>query len=164
MKSKSLIVLLVSGLFALQFAALSSAQSDAGEVIAPWFGVETPLYKGGEFEVRFSIIANETGDFTIKLEPRDEFWWISNENYPGSEKTITINSTGDSRTFIFKGENNVKLENGTYLIMWTAYLNGTEFESGSLDVRAGEQVPGFGVFTVVVLATVAVGLSRRIKL
>jgi len=162
MKSKSLIVLLVSALFAIQFAGFSSASTnDTGEVVYPWFGVETPLYKGGEFEVKFSIIANETGNYTIELDNRDEFLWISNENYPGSEKTITINTTGDSRTFIFKGENTVKLENGTYMVGWTAYLNGTEFESGSFDVRAGEQVPGFGMLSVVVLATVAIGLSRR---
>ena len=161
MKSKSLIVLLVSALIALQFAGVSSAQNDTAAVVSPWFGVETPLYKGGEFEVRFSIIANETGDYTIELDERDEFLWISNENYPGSEKTITINTTGDSRTFIFKGENTVKLENGTYSVGWTAYLNGTEFESGSFDVRAGEQVPGFGMLSVVVLATIAIGLSRR---
>ena len=161
MKSKSLIVLLVSALIALQFAGVSSAQNDTAALVSPWFGVDTPLYTGGEFEVRFSIIANETGDYTIELDERDEFLWISNENYPGSEKTITINTTGDSRTFIFKGENTVKLENGTYSVGWTAYLNGTEFESGSFDVRAGEQVPGFGMLSVVVLATVAIGLSRR---
>ena len=115
MESKSLIVLLVSSLFALQFAGVSSAQNDTGEIIAPWFGVETPLYKGGEFEVKFSIIANQTGDFTIELNERDEFLWISNENYPGSEKTITINTSGDSRTFIFKGENTARLENGIAL-------------------------------------------------
>ena len=162
MKTKSLIILLVSALFALQFTGVSSASTnDTGEVVSPWFGVETPLYKGGEFEVKFSIIANQTGDFTIELNERDEFLWISNENYPGSEKTITINTSGDSRTFIFKGENTARLENGTYTIGWTAYLNGTEFEAGSFDVRAGEQVPGFGMLSVVVLATVAIGLSRR---
>ena len=162
MKSQSLVVLLISGLFALQFAGVSSASTnDTGEVVSPWFGVETPLYKGGEFEVKFSIFANETGDYTIELDERDEFLWISNENYPGSEKTITINTTGDSRTFIFKGENTVKLENGTYVVGWTAYLNGTEFDSGTFDVRSGEQAPGFGLISVGVLATVAVVFSRR---
>ena len=153
MKSRSLVVLSISAVFALQFAGFSAA--DPGEVTDPWFGVDTQINEGSVFEVRLSIRANETGDFMIELNHREEF------TFTPTEKTVTINTSGDSRTFIFEGRNNVRLDDGIYVVGWAAYHNGTEFNSGSFDVRVGEQAPGFGLLSAGVLAMVAVVFSRR---
>ena len=108
---------------------------------------------GETFEVKFEIRSDNLTNYTIKLTPRAEF------NFTPTEKTIEI-PEGDTRTFIFEGELTEALEDGKYAIQWEAYQNGTQFDSGSLDLRAGEQAPAPG-FALAAAALAGLALATR---
>lgn len=112
--------------------------------------------KGESFTIRFEIRSDETTNYTIKITPRDEF------EYPnGSELTLNI-PKNDTRTFKFEGKLTKALEaDGKYNIQWEAYKNGSKFETGSVDLRVGEQAPGAGMAFGLVAVVMALALLRR---
>ena len=113
--------------------------------------------KGESFTLRFEIRSDETTNYTIKLTPRDEFEWTS-----GNELSINI-PQNDTRTFKFEGRLAKALEaDGKYNLQWEAYQNGTKFDSGSVDLRVGEQAPGLGLaWGLAAVAGLAVMTRRR---
>lgn len=121
-------------------------------------GINFPSVDGdvGEtFEIKFEIRSDNATNYTVKVLPRAEF------NFTPTEKSLEI-PEGDTRTFIFEGEVLEALEDGKYAIQWEAYQNGTLFDSGSLDLRAGEQAPGPGfALAAAALAGLALATRRR---
>ena len=143
---KYFIVIALSVLFLVSNVSASGVTSP--------YSVSADNEKGSEFEPKFEIEADGDGDYSIELERRDEF----------SFKTYTIVHDildGDSRTFIFKGENNQLLESGEYRISWTAYKGNQEIGSGTFDVAVGEQAPGFSLFIALISISFIAFITRK---
>ena len=143
---KHLIVVALSVLF------LVSNVSAFGSGVTDPYSVYTGTEKGSDFEAKFEIEADGDGKYAIELEGRSEFKFSS---YRISKDILD----GDSRTFIFEGENAQTLEDGEYRISWTAYKDNQEIDNGYFDVAAGEQAPGFGL----VIALISIGLIAVIR-
>ena len=112
---------------------------------------------GESFELKFEIRSDETANYTIKITPRAEFEWPDGDN-------ITLNiPANDTRTFKFLGQLTGELAtDGKYNIKWEAYKDGTMFDSGSVDLRVGEQAPGIGgVAILAILGLAAMVVARR---
>jgi len=115
-------------------------------------GINLPRVEGNvgeEFEIRFEIRSDEETNYTLKILPRDEFNWSV------GEITMKI-PVDDTRTMIFNCEVIQELSDGKYNIKWEAYKNGSRFDSGSLELRAGDQAPGLGgIATMATIGTSA---------
>ncbi len=86
---------------------------------------------GGTADVSISVTSDETTNYTVKLEERPKFEIVGNN-------TLTKHIyNGDTERFIFE----VKVLNGTgdgsFQFTWHAYKNGSEFDSGNLEVKVG---------------------------
>lgn len=111
---------------------------------------------GETFELRFEIMANETGNYTITIDPGDKFTVV------GGNTTITLNiPKEETRTFVFTMQVTQKLEDGKYKITYDALREGMVFKSGIAYVRAGKQAPGFEVAVALSGIAVALILWRR---
>ena len=75
---------------------------------------------------------------------------------------------GDSRTFIFRGQNTQTLEDGEYRINWNAYKNNQLLDSGSFDISVGRQAEsnassGFSLFFAVISISFIAFIDRIYK-
>lgn len=113
---------------------------------------------GDIFRLKFEILANETGNYTITINPGEKFAVINGNN------SITLNIPKDeTRTFIFDMEVVKKLKDGKYAIPYDAFINGKKFKSGKAYVRAGEQAPGFEAIAFIFAVTIAFIIWRKKK-
>ena len=140
------IVVALSALF------LISNASAWGSGVTDPYSVYANTEKGSDFEAKFEIEADGDGTYAIELERRNEFTFSSYR----IEKDIL---DGDSRTYIFNGENAQTLADGEYRITWTAYKDGQEIDNGDFDISVGEQAPGFGL----IVALISIGLMAVIR-
>ena len=146
------IILLCLSLFLLALEPVRAEPTVTG------FNIPTVEGLNGEsFELKFEIRSDETADYTIKLTPRAEFEWPNGDN-------ITLNiPANDTRTFKFLGQLTGELAaDGKYNLQWAAFQNDTQFTSGSVDLRVGEQAPGIGLgLTLVVLTALVIVYQRK---
>jgi len=111
---------------------------------------------GDIFRLKFEILANETGNYTITIDPGEKFTVINGNN------SITLNIPKDeTRTFIFDMEVTKELKDGKYAIPYDAFINGKNFKSGKAYVRAGEQAPGFEAMLFISAVAIALIVWKR---
>ncbi|HEC88168.1 MAG TPA: hypothetical protein ENI52_02505 [Thermoplasmata archaeon] len=113
---------------------------------------------GDIFRLKFEILANETANYTIKID--------SGENFAPIDGNYTINlyiPKNETRTFIFDMEVVKEIKDGKYPIYWDAYINGKKFNSGKAYVRAGEQAPGFELIAFISAVLLAIIIWKRKK-
>lgn len=111
---------------------------------------------GETFELRFEILANETGNYTISIDPGDKFTVV------GGNTTITLHiPKEETRTFVFTMQVAQKLEDGKHKVIFDAFQEGTPFKSGIAYVRAGKQAPAFEVALAISGVAVAFILWNR---
>ena len=128
-----------------------------GSGVTSPYSVYTGTETGSDFEAKFEIEADGDGEYSIELTGRDEFSFNSYK----IEKNIL---DGDSRTFIFKGENAQTLDDGEYRISWKAYKENQEIDSGTFDISAGEQAPGFSLFVALISISLIALITKKRKL
>ena len=110
-----------------------------------WHNMPKTDNEAGEiFQLRFEIGSDETTNYTITLEPGNQFSAI--DGNLTMTKEIPVNAT---RTFIFDMKIDQDLEDGKHPIPFTAYKEGVEFKQGNVYVRAGQQTPGFEVILII---------------
>ena len=131
-----------------------------GSVIDP-YAVYANTENGTFFKALFEIEADEDGIYAIELDGREEFLFESLV----IEKDIL---DGDSRTFIFRGQNTQTLEDGEYRINWNAYKNNQLLDSGSFDISVGRQAEsnassGFSLFFAVISISFIAFIDRIYK-
>lgn len=138
-----LILLLIPISFAtpIEWHNMPKTDNDAGEI----------------FQLRFEIKSDETTNYTITLDPSQEFNVI--DGNLSLTKEIPVNAT---RTFIFDMRIEEDLEDGKHPIPFIAYKNGTQFKNGNIYVRAGQQTPGFE-FILLLFAVIMVFILFRKK-
>ena len=106
---------------------------------------------GEIFRLKFEILANETANYTITIDPGEKFVAID------GNKSITLNiPENETRTFIFDMEVIKKIDDGKHVIPYDAFINGEKFRSGNAYVRVGEQAPGFEI--IAFISAIAIGL------
>ena len=116
---------------------------------------KTDKYAGEIFQLRFEIKSDETTNYTITLNPDEQFTAINGNISMTIE--IPVNAT---RTFIFDMKIEQDLEDGKYPIPFKAYKDGIQFKTGNIYVRAGQQTPGFE-FILLLLAVICVLILFR---
>ncbi len=139
---------------ALSVLFLLGNVSALGSGVTYPYSVYTGTETGSDFEAKFEIEANGDGKYAIELTGRNEFKF----------KSYTIERDildGDSRTFIFEGENAQTLEDGEYRITWKAYKDNQEIDSGTFDISVGEQAPGFSLFIALTSISFIAFISRK---
>jgi len=94
--------------------------------------------QGDLFQIRFEIKSDETTNYTITIQPGDQFSLV--DGNLTMTKNIPINAT---RTYIFNMKLDNDVEDGKHPIPYTASKDGSSFKSGNVYVRAGTQTPGF---------------------
>lgn len=106
---------------------------------------------GDIFRLKFEILANETANYTITIDPGEKFAVITGNN------SITISiPENETRTFIFDMEIIKEIDDGKHLITYDAFIHGEKFYSDRAYVRAGEQAPGFEI--IAFISAIAIGL------
>jgi hypothetical protein len=113
---------------------------------------------GEIFQFRFEIKSDETTNYTITLNPGDEFSAI--DGNLSMTKEIPVNAT---RTFIFDMKIEEDLEDGKHPIPFKAFKDGVQFKTGNIYVRAGQQTPGFEVILLFSAAILVIFLLRKDK-
>ncbi len=114
--------------------------------------------KEKSFTVKFGIKADENATYSIKLGDRSEFVF--------DENPIEIEiPDGDTRTFIFdgvvQGEDGNGVADGKYAMTWEAFKNGTKFNSGDIEISAGEQASSVGIIAAIASIGLIATLRRR---
>ena len=106
---------------------------------------------GDIFRLKFEILANETANYTITIDPGEKFAVITGNN------SITLSiPENETRTFIFDMEIIKEIDDGKHLITYDASKHEEKFQSGKAYVRAGEQAPGFEI--IAFISAIAIGL------
>jgi hypothetical protein len=113
---------------------------------------------GEIFQLRFEIKSDETTNYTITLNPGDQFSAI--DGNLSMTKEIPVNAT---RTFIFDMRIEEDLEDGKHPIQYIAYKEGVQFKTGNIYVRAGQQTPGFEFILLLSAFIIALILLRKKK-
>tara|TARA_B110000014_G_scaffold241840_1_gene210959 strand:+ start:545 stop:1003 length:459 start_codon:yes stop_codon:yes gene_type:complete len=114
---------------------------------------------GGEkFDVKIGIKADENATYSVELGDRAEFKF--NEN--PIEMYIPAN---DTRTFIFEGEvigeDGGGIAAGKYVMSWKTYKDGVKFNSGDIEISAGEQASSVGIIAAIAGIGLIATLRRR---
>jgi hypothetical protein len=110
---------------------------------------------GDIFRLKFEIMADETGNYTITLIDSAKFSPIN-----GSlSKTISIPAE-ETRTFVFDMRVDQTLDDGKHLIRYETFKNGERFKEGKAYVRAGKQAPGFELLA---LAGAGIGAALLVR-
>ena len=114
---------------------------------------------GGEkFDVKIGIKADENATYSVELGDRAEFKF--NEN--PIEMYIPAN---DTRTFIFEGEvigeDGGGIAAGKYVMSWKTYKDGVKFNSGDIEISAGEQASSVGIIAAITGIGLIATLRRR---
>ena len=123
-----------------------------------WHNIPKTDNDAGEiFQLRCEIKSDETTNYTITINPGDQFSAI--DGNLSMTKEIPVNAT---RTFIFDMEIEKDLEDGKHPIPFIAYKEGVQFKTGNIYVRAGQQTPGFE-FIILLSAVIMVFISFRKK-
>jgi len=112
---------------------------------------------GEKFELRFEILADETANYTVKIDPGTKFSAIDGKN----SMTIEI-SKDETRTFIFYMQIDEDLDDGKHVIYYDAFKNDEQFKSeGKAYVRAGQQAPGFELVAFIGAIALSLFIWRR---
>ena len=114
---------------------------------------------GGEkFDVKIGIKADDNATYSVELGDRAEFKF--NEN--PIEMYIPAN---DTRTFIFEGEvigeDGGGIAAGKYVMSWKTYKDGVKFNSGDIEISAGEQASSVGIIAAIAGIGLIATLRRR---
>ena len=150
MNSKT--ILFYSLLLMLFFIPLSNATP------IEWHNTpKTDKYSGEIFQLRFEIKSDETTNYTITLNPDNQFSAV--DGNLSITKDIPVNAT---KTFIFDMRIEEDIEDGKHPIPFKAYKKGVQFKTGNIYIRAGQQTPGFE-FLFLISAFIFVFLIFRKK-
>jgi len=123
-----------------------------------WHNIPKTDNDAGEiFQLRCEIKSDETTNYTITINPGDQFSAI--DGNLSMTKEIPVNAT---RTFIFDMKIEEDLEDGKHPIPFIAYKEGVQFKTGNIYVRAGQQTPGFELI-ILLSAVIMVFISFRKK-
>jgi len=123
-----------------------------------WHNIPKTDNDAGEiFQLRCEIKSDETTNYTITINPGDQFSAI--DGNLSMTKEIPVNAT---RTFIFDMKIEKDLEDGKHPIPFIAYKEGVQFKTGNIYVRAGQQTPGFELI-ILLSAVIMVFISFRKK-
>ena len=114
---------------------------------------------GGEkFDVKIGIKADENATYAVELGDRAEFKFDENP----IEMYIPAN---DTRTFIFKGEvigeDGGGIAAGKYVMTWETFKDGVRFNSGDIEISAGEQASSVGIIAAITGIGIIAILRRR---
>ena len=149
---KSLIALLIVGLaFLIVLPTVSAAPSI-------WSNTpQTDTDIGGLFELRFEIMADETANYTVTIDPGSKFSALD-----GNNSMMLEIPKDETRTFIFNMRIDEKLDDGKHVIYYDAFKNGVQFkEEGKAYVRAGQQAPGFEILAAIAALGIAFILWKK---
>jgi len=118
---------------------------------------KTDKNSGETFELRFEILADETANYTVTIDPGAKFSAVDGEN------SMTIEILKDeTRTFIFNMQIDEDLEDGKHVIYYDAFKNDEQFKSeGKAYVRAGQQAPGFEILAFIGAIAIALFIWRK---
>jgi len=111
---------------------------------------------GDIFQLRFEIKSDETTNYTIVINPGDDFESINGNTSMTIE--IPVDAT---RTFIFDMKVNNTLEDGKHPILYIAYKDKTQFKTGNIYVRAGTQTPGFEILILFVSVIIILFIAKK---
>jgi hypothetical protein len=111
---------------------------------------------GDIFQLRFEIKSDVTTNYTITINPGDDFESVNGNN--SMTKEIPVDAT---RTFIFDMKLTNNIEDGKHPIPFIAYKNGTQFKTGNIYVRAGTQTPGFEISIRLVSVAIILFITKR---
>jgi len=111
---------------------------------------------GDIFRLKFEILASETTNYTIALDLADKFVMVSGNS------TLTINiPKNETRTFIFDIELTKALEDGKHPIYYDAFIEDVKFKSDKVQIRIGEQAPGFEIIALIAALGIAFIIWKR---
>ena len=144
-------------LLAAMLVPMATAEYDWGPEVT--YGDVIIEGLGGEkFDVKIGIKADDNATYSVELGDRAEFKF--NEN--PIEIYIPAN---DTRTFIFEGEvigeDGGGIAAGKYVMSWKAYKDGVKFNSGDIEISAGEQAPSIGIIAAIAGIGIIAILRRR---
>jgi len=144
-------------LAAMLVPVASAMESDWGPEVT-YSGVIIEGLGGEKFDVKIGIKADDNATYSVELGDRAEFKF--NEN--PIEIYIPAN---DTRTFIFEGEvigeDGGGIAAGKYVMSWKTYKDGVKFNSGDIEISAGEQASSVGIIAAIAGIGLIATLRRR---
>ena len=145
-------------LLAVMLVPMASAmESDWGPEVT-YGGVIIEGLGGEKFDVKIGIKADENATYAVELGDRAEFKFDENP----IEMYIPAN---DTRTFIFKGEvigeDGGGIAAGKYVMTWETFKDGVKFNSGDIEISAGEQASSVGIIAAIAGIGIIAILRRR---
>jgi len=149
---KSLIAILIVGM------AFSISLPTVNATLSVWGNTPKTSADIGEiFELRFEIMADETANYSITIDPGSKFSAID-----GNNSMIIEIPKDETRTFIFNMKLDEKLDDGKHVIYYDAFKSGNQFKSeGKAYVRAGQQAPGFEILAFISAVAIAFILWKK---
>ena len=153
----SIIMRLTILLLAAMVVPVAAAETDWGPEVT-YSGVIIEGLGGEKFDVKIGIKADDNATYSVELGDRAEFKF--NEN--PIEMYIPAN---DTRTFIFEGEvigeDGGGFAAGKYVMSWKTYKDGVKFNSGDIEISAGEQASSVGIIAAIAGIGLIATLRRR---